>query len=345
MSVPDRSVLVTGAQGYLGTVLMNELDRRGIRTTGVDNSMTSDVRVPLRHGRYVDADVRHIADWKMLLTEVDAVIHLAAIVGDPACGLDPDLAWETNYHATARLTEACRRYGVRDLIFASTCSNYGVSFGRAAGLHTPLHPQSVYAQSKAYAELHLLSNADTDFSPRILRLSTLYGRSPRMRFDLSVNAMTAQATTMGEIQVHGGEQWRPFLHVADAARSFIQMLDHKSNLSVWNCGSSAQNYRIAQIAEIIVREVPGTRIVRQEQTTDERDYLVDFQPIREELGFWPHHTVETEVRALAEEVRREKFGDCGQARYSNHDTLRAALADRTTAASSHGVPQLIAVKG
>lgn len=343
--MPDRSVLVTGAQGYLGTVLMSELDRRGIRTTGLDNSVTSDVRVPLRHGRYVDADVRDIADWKMLLTGVDAVIHLAAIVGDPACSLDPDLAWETNYHATARLTEACRRHGVRDLVFASTCSNYGISFGRAAGLHTPLHPQSVYAQSKVYAELHLLSNADSEFTPRILRLSTLYGRSPRMRFDLSVNAMTAQAVTSGEVQVHGGEQWRPFLHVADAARSFIEMLDHESTMSVWNCGSSSQNYRIAQIAEIIVREVPGARIVRKERSTDERDYLVDFESIKEDLGFSPHHTVEPEVRALAKAVRDQQFGDCSQARYSNHDTLRFKLADRAKGASAHGVPQLIDVKG
>lgn len=329
-----RSVLVTGAHGYLGSVLIGGLDRRGYRTTGVDNGLMSPVQVPLEHGRYVDADIREAADWKSLLADVDAVVHLAAIVGDPACGLDRDLAWETNYLATVSLTEACRRYGVRDLLFASTCSNYGLSYGKEAGLHTALHPQSIYAESKIYSEHHLLSNAGEDFHPRILRLSTLYGRSPRMRFDLSVNVMTAHAVNHGEITVHGGAQWRPFLHVRDAAEAFVRALEtrHTTALSVWNCGSPEQNHRISDIAEIITAEVPGTRTVRRTSDADSRDYLVDFAGIREDLGFEPIHSIADEVRLLGRAIAEGQFGPCTGNEFSTYETLRAVLAAKATLA-------------
>ncbi|MFE7580051.1 SDR family oxidoreductase [Streptomyces gardneri] len=323
----NRSVLVTGAHGYLGSVLMGELDSRGYRTVGVDNGLMSDVRVPLRHGSYVDADIRKCDDWAPILDEVDAVVHLAAIVGDPACGLDEDLAWQTNYLATVSLTEACRRHGVRDFFFASTCSNYGLSFGEAAGLHTALHPQSVYAESKIYSEHHLLSNAGEGFRPRILRLSTLYGLSPRMRFDLSINVMTAHAVNRGEITVNGGFQWRPFLHVRDAAEAFIRAIEARpaSPLSVWNCGSAAQNHRIIDIAEIIAAEVQGAQILRREADADSRDYLVDFAGIGEDLGFTPSRGVVEEVRLLAQAVGSGRFGSCAGTEYSNNETLRALM--------------------
>jgi nucleoside-diphosphate-sugar epimerase len=328
-----RSILVTGAHGYLGSVLIGELDSRGYRTIGVDNGLISDVRLPLRHGRYVDADIWESADWKSLLNDVDAVVHLAAIVGDPACGLDADLAWQTNYLATVRLTEACRRYGVRDFFFASTCSNYGLSFGEAAGLHTALRPQSIYAESKIYSEHHLLSNAGEEFRPRIMRLSTLYGLSPRMRFDLSINVMTAHAVNRGEITVNGGSQWRPFLHVRDAADAFIQAIEARptSALNVWNCGSAAQNHRIIDVAEIIAAEVPGTRILRREADTDSRDYLVDFTDIGEDLGFEPSHGVAEEVRLLAQAVDSGRFGPCTGPEFSNYETLRALTDSGITA--------------
>ncbi|MFF5784670.1 NAD-dependent epimerase/dehydratase family protein [Streptomyces sp. NPDC012693] len=334
------SVLVTGAHGYLGSVLMGELDSRGYRTVGVDNGLMSDVRVPLRHGRYVDADIREPAGWESLLADVDAVVHLAAIVGDPACGLDEDLAWQTNYLATVGLTEACRRYGVRDFFFASTCSNYGLSFGEAAGLHTALHPQSVYAESKIYSEHHLLSNAGEDFRPRILRLSTLYGLSPRMRFDLSINVMTAHAVNRGEVTVNGGAQWRPFLHVRDAAEAFIRAIEAKpaGALNVWNCGSAAQNHRIIDIAEIIAAEVPGTRIARREADADSRDYLVDFTGMGEDLGFEPSRGVAEEVRLLARAVGGGRFGPCTGTEFSNYETLRALTYAGSAARPSTGHP-------
>lgn len=342
--MPERTVLVTGAKGYLGSVLMSRLDRLGYRTVGVDNAMVPGVEVPLQHGRYVAEDIRQVSTWQSLLAQVDAVIHLAAIVGDPACGLDPHLAWETNYHATAALVTACKHHGVRDLLFASTCSSYGTSNDEAANLDTPLHPQSLYAQSKIFAELHLLANASAGFRPRILRLSTLYGRAPRMRFDLAVNAMTADAITRQEIRVHGGTQWRPFLHVADAATAFLQLLRAESDVRVWNCGSSSQNYRIAEIAKLIAQEVPRARMVLLSNTADARDYLVDFADIHQDLGFTPSHTVEAEVRELARAIRSRCFGDCRQHRYSNVESLRSTLAERKRPAARQEVPQLFDLK-
>ncbi|MFE7614549.1 NAD-dependent epimerase/dehydratase family protein [Streptomyces sp. NPDC057496] len=327
----NRSVLVTGAHGYLGSVLIGELDRRGYRTTGIDNGLMSDVRVPLRNGRYVAADLNDVADWESLLADVGAVVHLAAIVGDPACGLDHNLAWETNYLATVRLTEACRRRGVTDFVFASTCSNYGLSVGAAADIHTALHPQSVYAESKIYSEHHLLSNAGDGFNPRILRLSTLYGRSPRMRFDLAVNVMTAHAVNRGEITVHGGTQWRPFLHVSDAADAFVRALEARpaTALRVWNCGSSAQNHRIDDIARIIAEAVPDAKVVHEESAVDSRDYFVNFTSIQEDLGFVPARLLADEVRELASAIRDSRFGACDRPGFSNYETLRAVMAARS----------------
>lgn len=318
-----RSVLVTGAHGYLGSVLIGELDRRGYRTTGLDSGIMSFPRIPLRHGHYVDADLRQDIEWESLLAGVDAVIHLAAIVGDPACNVDADLAWDTNYVATAYLIDACRRHGVREFLFASTCSSYGQSFGEAAGLHTPLYPQSLYAESKIYSEHHLLANADERFRPRILRLSTLYGLSPRMRFDLVVNVMTAHAVNRGEILVNGGTQWRPLLHVQDAAQAFIRALEvpHSTAFSVWNCGSALQNHRIIDIAETVASVIPGTTIVRREADVDHRDYVVDFTGIQTDLGFAPDRELATEVLKIAEAIGEGKFGSCAEAEYNNYETL------------------------
>ncbi|MEV0696185.1 SDR family oxidoreductase [Streptomyces sp. NPDC050388] len=323
----DETVLVTGARGYLGSVLMKMLDDRGYGAIGVDNNVISRQELRLRKGRYLDADIRDVAEWEKTLEGVDAVVHLAAIVGDPACNLNEDLTWETNYLGTVYLAEACRRRGVRTFAFASTCSNYGLSFGEAANIYSPLHPQSVYAESKIHAEHHLLVGSDGIFVPRILRLSTLYGLSPRMRFDLVVNMMTARAVTDHRITVHGGNQWRPFLHVRDAANAFVQAIESRDALGskTWNCGSKSQNYRIADIAAIVAGEVPEAKIEIMQSVVDERDYFVDFEEIREDLGFTPQHEILDEVRAIAAAAREGRFGDARGARYVNVDLIRHAL--------------------
>ncbi|WP_189226759.1 NAD-dependent epimerase/dehydratase family protein, partial [Saccharothrix coeruleofusca] len=279
-------VLVTGGRGYLGSVLTRELVRRGRQVVVLDNGAVAGPASEVDGVSRVDADVRVPADWEHVLAGVDAVVHLAAIVGDPACGVDPDDAWDVNYVGTVRVAEACRRNGVHRLVFASTCSNYGAC-REEADVWSPLNPQSVYARSKILAEHHLLSACCDGFSPQVLRLATLHGLSPRMRFDLAVNAMTADAVALGEVVVHGGDQWRPFLHVRDAARVVLRALDRRPGpgAHVYNCGSNDENYRMDQVGALIAREVPGAALRVERDVVDPRNYRVNFDRARRDLRF------------------------------------------------------------
>lgn len=315
---PSR-VLVTGGLGYLGSVLCPLLAGRGIETIVLDNESITTVRPELPGVTHVAGDVGAPADWESALRGVDAVVHLAAIVGDPACEVSGDLARETNYLGTVRLMEACRRAGVSTFVFASTCSTYGAAGDETVGVDSPVEPRSLYAQTKVFAEHFLLSATGAGPRATILRFATLHGLSPRMRFDLAVNTMTARAAADGKFVVFGGEQWRPFLHVRDAAAAILAVLDHSpAPALVYNCGSSAENYRIAEIAQLIRAEVPEVSIELREGEQDLRNYRVDFDPIAGDLGFRPELRVVDTIREIAAAVRAGRFLDHADAAYNNY---------------------------
>lgn len=321
-------IVVTGGLGYVGSVLATELSARGSRVTVVDNGLVRP-RPPDRPGlAYVDGDVREPAAWESVLRGADAVVHLAAIVGDPACDLDHELAWEVNYLGTIRVAEACLRAGVRRLVFASTCSNYGVSTGETAGILSPLRPQSVYAETKVRAEHYLLSHPGSALFPCILRFATVYGLSPRMRFDLAVNVMTANAVVHRKVSVHGGTQWRPFLHVADAAAAIRLALSARAagEAEIYNCGSDAENYQLAEVGRLIQREVGGVELEIADDVFDARDYRVGFARTEKLLGYRSRRTLTDGIRELRDVMRAGEFGDFTDARYSDYLLLRDALA-------------------
>lgn len=315
----ERSVLVTGGQGYVGSVLTEELVRNGFRVVVVDNDFVPGARLRLPGVSYLTGDVCDSTDWESCLAEVSTVVHLAAVVGDPACSVDSDLAWRTNYLGTISVAEACRRQGVERFVFASTCSTYGVS-EHEADIWSPLRPRSAYATSKVLAEHHLLSWAGTGPQLAILRLATLHGLSPRMRFDLAVNVMTASAVLQRRVEVHGGRQWRPFLHVRDAARAVLMLLraDQRPNPAIYNCGSGTENYRIDRLGELVLQEVPGARLMVHPQADDPRDYRVNFDPIRDELGFTPRFRVRDTVREIRDAILAGRFRDYTAPVYNNH---------------------------
>ncbi|MFJ6617907.1 NAD-dependent epimerase/dehydratase family protein [Kitasatospora sp. NPDC091335] len=312
--------LITGGRGYIGSVLARRLARSGAEVVVVDNGMVGGPELDLPGIGYVDGDVRDTGSWEKALEGVNAVVHLAAIVGDPACGVDPDTAWEVNYRGTIQVAEACRRAGVRSLVFASTCSNYGVTGDREVDAWSPLAPQSVYAESKVMAEHYLLSLPHDMLSSRLLRFATIHGLSPRMRFDLAVNVMTANAVARGAVTVHGGTQWRPFLHVEDAAAAVQLTLGdvRRIGTTVHNCGSREENYRMDAVGDLIAEEVPGTGVEIRKEQTDPRNYRVNFDPIARELGFSPSLRVVDTVRHIRDAMRDGEFADFGAARYSNH---------------------------
>jgi len=318
-----NTVLVIGGAGYIGSALVPKLLERGYQVILLDLLLygTEPIQEYLAHPhlQVIQADFRQIDKVVEVMREVDAVIHLGAIVGDPACALDEDLTIDINVMATRMIAEVAKGSGVGRFIFASTCSVYGASEEKLDERST-LNPVSLYARSKIASEKVLLKMADDHFAPVILRFGTIYGLSGRTRFDLVVNLLTAKAVADGQITLFGGEQWRPFLHVDDAALSLLEVLEAHLPLvrnQIINVGSNEQNYTIRQIGEMIHHFVPDAEIVEITSENDRRNYWVDFSKIQKTLGFIPHWTVEKGIQQVIEAMHSGKVGDYKDARYSN----------------------------
>ncbi|MDD5421887.1 MAG: NAD-dependent epimerase/dehydratase family protein [Candidatus Omnitrophota bacterium] len=309
-----RKILVVGGAGYLGSILVRKLLARDIKVRVLDILMygSKSVEGLLKNRMFelVNGDMRDISTIVRALSGVDAVVNLAAIVGDPACKNRPEAAIETNYLANKALAEACKYHQINRFVYASTCSVYGTMDGnKLLDENSALNPVSLYARSKIHAEEGILSLMDENFSPTILRMGTLYGCSPRMRFDLVVNTMTKTAVKSGRISVHGGgKQWRPMLHVDDAAEAYIKCLEapiHRIRGEIFNVGSEDENYRIIRLAEIVKGCVPGSKLVMEGKANDPRNYSVSFAKIRKALKFRPVVRMEKGVMDIKKKIGEE----------------------------------------
>ena len=319
-----RRVLVVGGAGYLGSVLTAKLLRRGFRVRVLDNflygrrsldAISQDENLEIAEG-----DLRNIHTCVSSLADIDAVVLLAAIVGDPASKVRPTETIETNVLAAQALASACKLHHVNRFVYASTCSVYGVGTG-LLDEDAPLNPVSLYARTKIESEKIILDMGDDYFSPTILRMGTLYGYSPRMRFDLVVNTMSMKSFVDGRIHVFGGRQWRPLLGVEDAADVFVRCIEadlQKVGKRVFNVGSDGQNYRIDDVAEIISAALGGITISRDDSNLDTRDYRVSFARLTEILGFTPHQNIESAARAIYEKLQSGVIRNPAQRIYYNH---------------------------
>jgi nucleoside-diphosphate-sugar epimerase len=288
-------VLVTGGAGYVGSVLVGALLRRGRRVRVLDAISVGDGRSLLdAWGRdefeFVRGDVRDAAARAHALDGVAAVVHLAAVVGDPACARDPERARSVNVDATQALLDEAQAAGVRRFLFASTCSNYGkmVDGDAYASEEWELRPVSLYAETKVAAELATLERSKAEFTTTCLRFATVYGPSPRMRFDLTVNEFVRDALLNGELVVYGDQFWRPYVHVRDAVAAISATLEAPGDDvggEVFNVGDSAENYRKADLVRLLLERLPETTIQRVAQAEDPRDYRVSFDKIASRLGF------------------------------------------------------------
>ena len=351
-----RNVLLIGGAGYIGSALLPMLLEKGYHVRLLDLFLygAEAIRDYLHHPRLeiMRADFRHVDKVVEATKNMDAVIHLGAIVGDPACALDEDLTIEVNLTATRMIAEVAKGSGVSRFIFASTCSVYGACDEALVehselkpasmdehsklvpvpvGEHSELKPVSLYARSKIASERVLLSLSDTNFAPTVLRFGTIYGLSGRTRFDLVVNLLTAKALVEGQITIIGGEQWRPFVHVRDAALSVFKTLEAPFPLvkhETFNVGSNEQNYTIYQVGAIINQFVPAAQIVDQGADTDRRNYRVNFNKIRDILGFAPVWGVEEGVAQVIEAIKSGKIKDYRDPRYSNVKFLGNERASR-----------------
>jgi nucleoside-diphosphate-sugar epimerase len=329
-----RKVLLVGGAGYIGSALLPMLLEKGYHVRLLDLFLYGSEAIQdfLYHPRLeiMRADFRQVDKVVEATKNMDAVIHLGAIVGDPACALNEDLTIEVNLMATRMIAEVAKGSGVSRFIFASTCSVYGAC-DEVLDEHSELNPVSLYARSKIASERVLMSLSDSNFAPTVLRFGTIYGLSGRTRFDLVINLLTAKALVEGQITIRGGDQWRPFVHVHDAALAVFKTLEAPFSLvkhQTFNVGSNEQNHTIYQIGKIINRFVPTAQIVDQGPDTDRRNYRVNFNKISDILGFAPVWAMEEGVVQVIEAIKSGKIKDYRDPRYSNVKFLGHERASR-----------------
>lgn len=297
-------VLVTGHQGYIGSVLTPMLLERGHDVTGYDSDLFSACSflggladVPAINKDIRDADIDDVAGF-------DAVIHLAGLSNDPLGDYRPELTEAINDKASVRLAELAKQAGVRRFLYASSCSNYGAAGDQFLDESAQFRPVTPYGVSKVNVELAVGPMADDTFSPTFLRASTAYGLSTRIRFDLVVNNLTAWAFTTGQVYLKSdGSPWRPIVHVEDIARAYIAALDADRDLvhnQAFNVGTTTENYQIRELAEIVAQVVPDSRVeFAPDAGPDRRCYRVDCNYIARRLhGFKPQWTARRGVEQL-----------------------------------------------
>jgi nucleoside-diphosphate-sugar epimerase len=326
----DSRVLLLGGAGYLGSVLVRQLLAAGRSVRVLDSFMFGEQSVDQVRAHpnceLVRGDVRDIGVVVRCMKGCEAVIHLAAIVGDSACEENEQLAAEVNRAATRMLTEVALDCGVRRFLFASSCSVYGASESFADET-AAVNPLSMYAEMKVESERILLGARSTAFAPTILRLSTLFGLSPRMRFDLVVNLFVARAIFLRSITISNGAQWRPLMHVEDAARAFMAVLEapaEKVNGEVFNAGSTGLNLRIEELGRAVADEIAGIEI-ETVGSEDRRNYRVAFNKIREQLGFNCRRTVEYGIQEIYGAIRAGLITEFTTANFNNQIALRALV--------------------
>ena len=303
-----KKVLITGGAGYIGSVMVPELLRRGYQVTVLDKlyfgRQSIDEWVRSKRIELIQMDIRDIGKRPEILKGYDAVIHLAALSNDPSCELNPEFTEAVNYRETCHLALLAREAGIPRFLFSSSCSVYGEGTNTKLREDSPKNPVSIYAASKLRAEQYLLSLSNERFHPTILRLATAFGLSPRMRFDLAINVMTLHGYRNRKIIVRGGgQQWRPFVHIRDIADAFGTVLEsptEKVSGEIFNVGSDSQNYRIADLADLVAGEIPGVELETVPDDPDKRNYNVGFDKIRKVLGFKTRHDARSGIR----EIRR-----------------------------------------
>ena len=320
-------VLVTGGAGYIGSVLVRQLLNKGYKVRVLDSlkfggEALYDVMMHPNF-EFFNGDIRDTVAVENALVGIDAIAHLAAIVGDPACKKFSEEANETNWIGSVALFEAAERAGVQRFVFASTCSNYGKMSDPNSFVteESELRPVSLYAELKVKFEQYLLKERkDSKICSTALRFSTVYGFSPRIRFDLTVNEFTRNATIKGEQEIWGAQFWRPYCHVEDLARSVVLVFEseeEKVRANVFNVGITEENYSKGMIIEEVCKVVPNVQVNYVEMNEDPRDYRVNFDKIKNELGYTITKKVPDGVKEIYTLLKTGVVTDAFASKFSN----------------------------
>jgi nucleoside-diphosphate-sugar epimerase len=316
-------VVVTGGAGYIGSVVTAHLLANGMDVTVFDSLVYGCESLLAFFGhprfRFLKGDVRQRESLVEAFTGADAVIHLAAIVGEAACAIDEQAAWSVNFGGAEAALAAARACGVPRFVFVSTCSNYGISDpGELADESYPLRPISQYARAKVEAEQQVLA-ASGSVCAVVLRLGTICGLSPRMRFDLLVSEMARSAALGDSIHIFAPMAWRPFLHINDAARGILDCLGASGTLisgKIFNV--VGENCQKRHLADLVLKHYPDARIAVTEKRADLRDYRANGERIQRDLGFATRLTVED---AFTETAAAVSAGVFRNPRWAGHSAV------------------------
>ena len=321
-----KSILVTGGAGYIGSVLTHKLVELGYNVRIIDSLIygkdgISDL-ISKNSVELIEKDIRDEKTLNEAVKEIDCVIHLAAIVGDPLCKKIPVAAKQINEDATKKLVTISKEHGVKRFIFASTCSNYG-SASTIVDENSPIQSLSLYSTTKVNSENFILNTKNSSFEPCILRFATAHGLSPRMRFDLLLQEFLRDAILDKKIRIYGPNFWRPLAHVDDISNACIAALKSPSDIisgEIYNVGHTRENYTKKMLAEIIQEFVPSTKIEIIESKKDLRTYKVSFDKIKNNLKFISKKTIRDSISGILTEIQKGSL-DPKASEFSNMSKL------------------------
>ena len=326
-------VLIIGGAGYIGSLVVEQLIEKGKKVRVLDKLMYGNESIKDFIGNenfsLIEGDCTNVAALTKAMHGCGSVIHLAGLVGDPACAVDPIYTRHTNIIATRMVRDVALSLGVKRFIFSSSCSVYGVSDAEVSE-EGELKPVSLYAETKVDSERELLSSIPDDFVVTILRFATVFGDSRRPRFDLVANVFSAQAVVNKKITVIGPDQWRPFVHVKDLARAICLVLEapeEKVNGQVFNTGDKRLNCTIGQLGETVKKittemGVESDLTVEQGNSADKRNYAVSFEKIKSTLGFESATLLDEGVREMVVKLQSGEYGEFTDSKYSNLKTTK-----------------------
>ena len=319
LSTDQRNVLIIGGAGYIGSVLSKKLLARGYKVRVLDKLMYDNAAavshlIEEENFSFMKGDFGDNNILEKALEGVTDVVLLAALVGDPICKKYPDLAQKVNLDYPKNLFLKLKNRNINRFIFTSTCSNYGLrKDDTPATENSELNPQSLYAETKVEFEKYILDNLDKlDFSPTILRLSTAFGISPRMRFDLTISEFTKDLALGKELLVYDENTWRPYCNVSDISDAIIKVLElpqEKVYGEVFNIGSDQNNYTKKMVVELVQKHIKNAVVNYKKGGMDPRNYIVSFEKAKSVLDFSPGFTAEDSVIHLINAIDSGLFND------------------------------------
>ncbi|MBX4212083.1 NAD-dependent epimerase/dehydratase family protein [Candidatus Pacearchaeota archaeon] len=330
-----KEVLVTGGAGYLGSILVPMLLQEGYKVHILDRFYFGKKHIMQHQNnpnlKLIEMDISHHENVPHLLKEVDTVIHLSGISNDPSGDLDPNLTIQTNFLATISLARRAKAEGVKKFIFISSCSVYGASGHLFLDEQSEVGPVTLYALSKLQCENELIPLADSKFAVTVLRFATLFGYSPRMRFDLAVNVMAKRALQGKSIYLNGdGTQYRPFLHVKDASRAIMTVMKEDpsiTNKQIFNVGNSKLNFMIKDLVPLIQSYFPESKIEKVENSKDNRSYRVSFRKFERICGFQALYDIEHGVREIEKAFKEGELKDMDDPIYYNLEVMKKHIKE------------------